>query len=79
MQGDLPLAMIDTYWHTAALPLWEGVAMDAVTVGQQGVTWGFGIAKTATQMGVSVEDSESQDVKLRFFRFIPSKKTHPTL
>jgi len=28
-----------------------GVAMDAVTVGQQGVTWGFGIAKTATQMG----------------------------
>lgn len=53
--------------------------MDAVTVGQQGVTWGFGIAKTATQMGVSVEDSESQDVKLRFFRFIPSKKTHPTL
>eukprot|EP00913_Durusdinium_trenchii_P016567 g15572.t1 len=28
-----------------------GVALDAVTVGQQGVSWGFGIAKTATQMG----------------------------
>lgn len=57
MQGDLPFETIDIYWHTAALPLLEGVAMDAVTVGQQGVTWGFGIAKTATQMGVSVEDS----------------------
>lgn len=28
-----------------------GVALDAVTVGQQGVSWGFGIAKTATSMG----------------------------
>ena len=30
-----------------------GVAMDAVTVGQQGVSFGFQIAKSATQMGAA--------------------------
>lgn len=28
-----------------------GVALDAVTAGQQGVSWGFQIAKSATQLG----------------------------
>ncbi|CAJ1422837.1 unnamed protein product [Effrenium voratum] len=37
-----------------------GVALDAVTLGQQGVTWGFGIAKAATQLGFGVANTAVQ-------------------
>ncbi|CAJ1400785.1 unnamed protein product [Effrenium voratum] len=36
------------------------VALDAVTLGQQGVTWGFGIAKAATQLGFGVANTAVQ-------------------